>query len=385
MTDGGSPINEHAYLEYHEGLALAPAGEEALIDKMIADLLKNNEHQYAKSEKNKKLWRNDKPHAVRDAHAKSCGILRGQLRVLPDLAPELRQGMFAEPGKTYPVIARISTTSGAIRSDQVRGVRGLGLKVLGVTGEERADARFKDSNQDFVFVTEPMFLFKGAEDYAGAGMRTAKVLSRTPDRLMIAGNALLRGARRLFKLVDHELPPKARVFADPNHHVLGQTFYTAAPVRFGDYVAKLSVAPSSTSVTDLISQTISPRGHDALTDAVVAFFASNDAEYVVSAQLCTNITDMPIEDATVEWPESESPYLPVATISYPRQTAHSEALQKFGDDELTFNSWRGIDEHTPLGSINRLKLRVYEASSDFRHAKNGVARLEPTDLSNFPG
>ena len=74
-------------------------------------------------------------HAIRDAHAKSHGILYGELTVLPDLPEHLRQGIFAEPGRKYPIVARLSTTSGMIRSDQVRGVRGLGLKVIGVTGD----------------------------------------------------------------------------------------------------------------------------------------------------------------------------------------------------------------------------------------------------------
>ncbi|PRC45730.1 catalase, partial [Mycobacterium sp. ITM-2017-0098] len=90
------------------------------------------------------------------------------------------------------------------------------------------------------------------------------------------------------------------------------------------------------------------------------------------------------EDATVEWSEADSPYVPIATIHYPPQTAHSAALQRFGDDRLTFNSWRGIDEHRPLGGINRLKLRVYEQYSIFRHEANKEDYLEPKDLSGWP-
>jgi hypothetical protein len=385
MTGGSQ--EPQTYFEYNSGLAAQPPAEGALIDKMIADLKKNSEIQYARSRKNPGLWRNGKPHAIRDAHAKSCGILRGKLTVNADLRPDLRQGMFAEPGKSYDLIARISTTSGAIRSDQVRGVRGLGIKVLRVENESGKRAsdidNFKDSNQDFVMVTEPAFPFRDVADYANAGMKTANLLARTPDPVMKVVNRLLRTARRVIKLTGKDLPRKVGAFADPNFHVLGQTFYTAAPIRFGQYVAKLSVKPSSEAVKDLVGLEISRLGPDALTEAVVAFFASNNAEYTVSAQLCTNVADMPIEDATKEWSVSKSPYVPIATISYPRQTAYSDELQNYGDDELTFNSWRAIDEHRPLGGINRLKLRVYEASSDFRHNINGVARVEPTDLSRF--
>jgi hypothetical protein len=264
-------------------------------------------------------------------------------------------------------------------------VRGLGLKVLGVHGEsgERADARFADANQDFVFVTEPMFLFKDAADYAKSGMKIARVLAVAPDVALIVGNVVLRLVRRAYERRGRELQPKLRVFADPNSHALGLTFYTAAPIRFGDYVAKLKVTPSSDSVTALIPRVINNRGYDAVSDAVVDFFTSNSADYEVSAQLCTNVIDMPIEDATVRWPENISGYRPVATIHYPRQTGYSAALCEFGDDELTFNSWRGIAEHRPLGSINRLKLRVYEASSEYRHRKNRSPWTEPTDLSRF--
>jgi catalase len=61
-------------------------------------------------------------HAIRDAHAKSHGVLRGELTVSPGLPDHLRQGFFAKPA-TYPVVARFSTTAGAIRSDTIRGVR----------------------------------------------------------------------------------------------------------------------------------------------------------------------------------------------------------------------------------------------------------------------
>jgi hypothetical protein len=153
-------------------------------------------------------------------------------------------------------------------------------------------------------------------------------------------------------------------------------------VRFGDYVAKLRVAPTTQTVAAAVPATIEDGPYDAASRAVVAYFAAGSAEYEVSAQLCTE--GMPIEDATVEWSEDRSPYRPVATLRFPEQTGYGEALRDFADDGLTFNSWRGIAEHRPLGSINRLKLRVYEASSEFRHSRNGTPYVEPTDLSTFP-
>jgi hypothetical protein len=117
---------------------------------------------------------------------------------------------------------------------------------------------------------------------------------------------------------------------------------------------------------------------------VVDFFRSNSAEYELRVQLCTDTASMPIEDATVAWPEKDSPHIPVAKITFPVQYPDTAARRAFGDDVLSFNSWRGLDAHRPLGSINRLKKLVYEASSDFRHRVNNIARLEPSDVADLP-
>ena len=93
---------------------------------------------------------------------------------------------------------------------------------------------------------------------------------------------------------------------------------------------------------------------------------------------------MPIEDATVPWAQSVSPYRGVAKITFPVQHADSPQRRAFGDDVLSFNSWCSLEDHRPLGSINRLKNKVYKASSQFRHEKNNVPQIEPTDIAQLP-
>ena len=173
------------------------------------------------------------------------------------------------------------------------------------------------------------------------------------------------------------------IFTEANTHTLGQTFYTAAPLQYGEYVAKLSVAPLSPSVVALKKVTVgkTPSAH---TEAVVDFLKNNSAEYELCAQLCTDKKTMPIEDASVLWSEDESPYVRVAKITYPMQDAYSNARQVYGDDVLEFNSWRAIAAHRPLGSINRLKQDVYLASSKYRHEKNGQQRVEPSAAAEIP-
>ena len=101
------------YVPYSDDLEHIPPDEDQLIDGIVDALHHNNERAYERHQ-----------HAIRDAHAKGHGILRGELTVYPGLDDDLRQGLFANPA-TYPVIARLSSTAPEIRSDQVHGVRGI--------------------------------------------------------------------------------------------------------------------------------------------------------------------------------------------------------------------------------------------------------------------
>jgi hypothetical protein len=174
-------------------------------------------------------------------------------------------------------------------------------------------------------------------------------------------------------------------FTRPNNHILGETIYSSAPLRYGDYVAKFCVAPLSASLKELEGVPV-PRdaGHDAHRDMVVQFFESNRAEDELRVQLCTDPVAMPIEDATAEWSESASRYRGIAKITFDVRNADSPVRRAFGDDVLSFNWWRTLRDHRPLGSINRLKKTVYEASSQFRHQKNNVLEEEPADIAELP-
>lgn len=362
-----------SYVSYREDLEQPRPDEEQIIDKIIAALRNNNERAYRKYKR-----------GLRDAHAKSHGILRGELTVPAGLAPELAQGMFATPA-TYPVIARLSSTSGVIRSDQLRGVRGLGIKVLGVPGT-RALPDDEASTQDFIMVTHREFLFADAHAYLTKGMPTAWALARLPDAALRAGSDLVAALNtHVLRRIGRSVPPNLGVFVAPNTHILGETFYSSAPLRYGDYVAKLLYTPVSPEVAALCGQPVdADSGVNAHQNLIVDFFAEHSATYELRAQLCTDTATMPIEDATVPWPEDDSPHRTVATIRFDVQDPYTPQRRAYGDDVLSFNSWRGLDAHRPLGSINRLKKRVYEASSNYRHDVNNAPRLEPRDATELP-
>jgi hypothetical protein len=76
---------------------------------------------------------------------------------------------------------------------------------------------------------------------------------------------------------------------------------------------------------------------------------------------------MPVEDATVEWQEVESPYVPVARIRIPQQGV--AAPDTGACENAAFDPWHSLPEHRPLGSLNRARRAIYPALSELRRGR----------------
>jgi hypothetical protein len=75
--------------------------------------------------------------------------------------------------------------------------------------------------------------------------------------------------------------------------------------------------------------------------------------------------------------EPNAPLQKVATIRIPRQVLDTPEQNAF-DEALSFTPWHSLPEHQPLGSINRARKAVYQATSEQRHQEMRVAMEEPT-------
>src|ERR1700744_3187217 len=112
---------------------------------------------------------------------------------------------------------------------------------------------------------------------------------------------------------------------------------------------------------------------DGLREAVVEFFRQNGGTWEVRAQLCTNLNEMPVENAAMVWPERKSPYRAVARITVKPQSAWRPPRGAAVDDGMSFTPWHGLAAHPPLGSI----MRAYEMGRRFRAEKSGRSIEEP--------
>ena len=320
-------------------------------------------------------------HALRDAHAKSNGLLKGELTVHADLPPALRQGVFATP-RTYQVVARLSSAPSDIHTDEIPAARGFALKLIGVEGERLAP-EIGGHNQDFLMVNFPALAFGTIAKYQRM-LALLEANSHAPDTFqrLLAGTA--HGAKQLVESLGGTAGATLDGLARDNHHPLGETYHTQAAIRFGDYIAKLALHPASSSVRSLAGQPVEDVGYAGLRDAVSAHFASHGAEYTLTAQVCTDLAAMPVEDAAIAWRTDLSPHQPIATLRFAPQATANPARQVYGDDVLSFNPWNGVAAHQPLGGIMRIRRAAYERSTAYRHAMNAQPRVEPTQALDIP-
>jgi hypothetical protein len=363
------------YVRYADGVETIQPNEDQLANETVESMARLNQFMFEKHR-----------HAIRDAHAKSHGILRGELHINSNLPEHLAQGLFRE-AKTLPVIIRLSTSPGAIEPDSTAGVKGFALKIIGVEGEKFLATEADAITQDFLMVNDTIIPTGDVKSYHDLQLRIEK-LAKAPKPVQTIINEVGVLADKALEVIADLGGPKKEVnmvvHPHPNRHILGETYTTLGAVRYGDYVAKVSVAPLSDNLKALADKDVDVSEPGAYRDLVVDFFRNQGAEYEVRVQLCTDLEKMPVEDASVDWPQDLSPYQTIGKIVIPAQDAYSHARRVYADDVLSFNPFHCLLEHQPLGSINRVRIKAYESSAARRHAMNATPRIEPRDISELP-
>jgi hypothetical protein len=319
--------------------------------------------------------------AKRGVHAKAHGLLVGEFEVLPDLPPVLAQGLFAVP-RTYPAALRLSTIPGDVLDDAVSVPRGAALKIVGVNGT-RVPGSETEVTQDFLFVTGKVFTAATPDAF----LRKLKLLAATTDkvpRLKKVLSTVARGAEKIVERVGRPSSTLLTLGGYPEVNILGDEFYTQGPVLYGDYIAKLALKPLSDNLRALTRQPLNLSGNpDGIRQAVVEFFQTNSAVWDMQVQLCTNLETMPIEDASVTWPETESPYRSVARLHMPAQNAWRADRVELLDERMSFSAWHALAAHRPLGGIMRARQAAYAAAARFRVDYNHRTLAEPRGAADL--
>lgn len=307
----------------------------------------------------------------RDAHAKPHGCAKAVLQIDEHIDPAFRIGPFAEPGRRSKLWLRFSNGAFEPGPDTDPDGRGMAVKIIGESpGEgprpgERPDER---PVHDLLFVNYPVFFVANAAEYldfihagalpGGSGLKRYFFPGYNPFHWRLREAYL--GYETAKQQVDS--PLHAQYYS--------MTAYGFGPGRAVKYSARPCPGVPATAAA-----AAAPGSPDFLRAALENGLAAGPACFELLAQEHEDVAD--IEDATASWPESAAPFHVLGRIEIPRQKIDSPEEQAFCEN-LTFNPSHAPADMQPLGSINRVRIRVYDEISQYRLRRNHLA---PSDAA----
>src|SRR6516225_5343397 len=276
----------------------------------------------------------------------------------------LRRGLFAQPA-TYPAWVRFSGPGPYAPPDiEDLGQCSVGIKVMGVPGAKLMDD--EQFTQDLILVSPASFV-------------TPNVIENAKLQRWVRAKAPL--AYAINPGDSHLLHLFMQMLYSPMHaNPLEVQYYSNVPFLLGEGQAvQYSLKPAEPAGTKI---PVRP-AENYLRDAMISALAAGPWTFDFMVQVQTDPYLMPIEDATVKWPERLSPYVPVARLRLPAQRFDSDRQLAFAD-VLRYNPWHSLAEHKPLGNSNRARRTMYYELAKLRQAMNDVQHVEPTGEEQFP-
>ena len=249
---------------------------------------------------------------------------------------------------------------------------------------ERLPGSESDETQDFVLANGPAF----ASATPKAFLANLKLLAASTDR----GEGLKKACSATMQTIDAALeavgiasPTVQTLGGAPQTHPAGETYYSQVPIRYGDYIAKISLAPISPGLTELTGSKVDTAGRpDALREDMRDALVAQGNAWDLRVQLCADLETMPVEDASALWDEKASPYRAVARLTVPAQLGWEVGVSNAQENGTAFSPWHGLATFQPLGGINRSRRPVYEQSVAYRGSHNGCPITEPRSLADVP-
>lgn len=288
---------------------------------------------------------------------KTIACLTGEFEVEDGLPAQLQHGLFASAG-TYPVMARFANASKW--DDSEKDLRGMSVKVSGISGDSLWG---EPGAQDFLFNSHPALFVATPEEFlafmrarqTGSTWSLVKFFLSPFDPHIKALRTVLKARGK------HDSPVDIRYYSTVPSALDGRIKITGEPPADTQAV-KYAMTPCSDYQTE---QTVN-KGENQLRSALYEHLQQAPVCYSMGVQLQTHPETMPIEDASVVWDESDSPYIPVATLTFEQQPFENEASLN-ACEQTSFNPWRSLPAHTPLGRMNAVRKEVYADGDSYRN------------------
>ena len=310
--------------------------------------------------------------------------MKAEVEILGDVPEPYAQGIYAKPGR-HGALIRFSSANNHLGPDAELGpVLGFAIKIFDVDGTKLVEDEPDSNTFDLVLKNNPTFVANTAKHYLvlqEVGNDSGKYIARGKEGFRELLTDLLTG-KGTFEQSDwawEEMFAFVKAAQTPLRNPLLSTYWTMAAVRHGDYVAKVRVAPAPDSAEHAIHRELDIRsGPDVFGPVLVDELRARPFDFDLQVQLCTDLDAMPVNDATVEWPEKLSPFVSVGRVHLPRQDIAGNSEK---GDALAFNQWRVTTDHRPLGEIMDVR-RIYTASAKVRRTLNNQPQTEPSSADS---
>ncbi|GAA3649860.1 LodA/GoxA family CTQ-dependent oxidase [Flavivirga jejuensis] len=298
-----------------------------------------------------RIEKGQKP-AERSVFRKQHGIAYGDFIINDDIPEEFKKGIFA--GKSYKSVIRFSSDT-APTSPDLHTTIGVGLKLFGVDGPKLLG---EGTNADFIFQNIDRFFASDAQQMCS--FTTAGVIDRDYD-------SYINKHPKLAHILQAMLKEEASC--------LSASYWAILPFKLGESnIVKYRLVPDHTYKGAPFDD------NNYLKLDLEKRLRNGDSTFRFEIQLRTDDATMPLNDAQVVWNTEDSPYICIAKLHLPQQDVTAIGQAEFGRN-LSFNIWRTLEAHKPLGSIADARKTVYEASSEARHQANGQQQDEPKEIN----
>lgn len=286
--------------------------------------------------------------AERAVFRKQHGITYGQFIINEDIPENFKKGIFA--GSNYDCAVRFSSDTGPMAPD-LHTTIGVGLKLFGVDGPKLFG---EGTNADFIFQNIDRFFARDAQQMCS--FTTAGVIDKDYDTYINK---------------HPELAAILQAMTKEEASVLSASYWAILPFQLGEtQIVKYRLIPDETYKGAPFDS------DDYLRLDLEKRLRNGTATFRFEIQLRTNDASMPIDDAQVVWSIEESPFICIAKLHLPQQDVTAIGQSQFGSS-LSFNIWRTLEMHKPLGSVAEARKTVYAASAQARHQANGQQQEEP--------
>ena len=259
--------------------------------------------------------------AERAVFRKLHGVAAATFEVSPDLPEAFRLGVFAQQ-ESYPAWIRFSSDTSPSSPD-LDSTCGLALKLFEVSGKKLLG---EADTQDFILQNHPVFFVNNAEEMAA--FTTAGVIDKNYP-------AYLKDHPRTAGILE--------AMAKDEPSVLDATYWSVLPYRLGtNTYVKYQVVPETPKNDGLSDQT------NYLAEDLIRRLRKGSVRLKSLLQIRTDPAAMPLDEATVAWPETE--VLHAATIILHQQDICERGQSDYGQ-KLSFNPWHCLPAHEPIGSL----------------------------------